>query len=82
MSTCSISSSLTDSQQLPCSQTSNWSTQSEAAPQVLKMDRDEKFENIRKVGDLFQELGVLFPSDLTSGIDVHVGWIKSVNLFL
>ena len=48
----------------------------------MKMDRDEKISNIGKVKALFEELGVLFPRYLTSGIDVHVGSIKSCQFII
>ena len=69
---------------MPLSQSSNWSTQSDAASQVDKHDKEAKRENIVKIKQTFIELGQPFPLGLDEGLDiiVRIGFIFLFTEFL
>ena len=68
----SQSLSLSQSQEIPLSQSSNWSTKSENKSSILKIKTEQKAQDVQKIRDLFQDLGYSFPDSLNAALDPNV----------
>ena len=74
----SQSLSLSQSQEIPLSQSSNWSTKSENKSSILKIKTEQKAQDVQKIRDLFQDLGYSFPDSLNAALDPNVRPILQV----
>ena len=68
----SQSLSLSESQEIQLSQSSNWSTKSENKSSILKIKTEQKAQDVQKTRDLFQDLGHSFSDSLNAALDPNV----------
>ena len=71
-------SSKIESQELPLSQSSNWSTTSEG----LKVLTQQKTQDILRISELFHDLGHTFPDSLKAALDPNVSLNFATSLVI